>query len=118
MAAAADSVFVIAAPKADLMKAGAVQARGGLFITFGFGKALVPIGVPPSPAKPWRVLSKRDSTVLVLPRADRWYEVLSAHPVALLKADREKDNLKQGTLRIASPAEFWRASRYLVLQER
>lgn len=116
MTNADDSVYVIAAPKDQLLKLGAVQERGGTLITFGFGKALVPMAVPPS--KAWRALSKADSVVIALPRADRWYEVISAHPLALVKADRERGNLRQGTLRILSPAAFWQVSRFLILQER
>lgn len=116
MAASDDSVYVLAGPKDQLLKVGAVQERGGTLLTFGFGKTLVPVAVPPS--KAWRALSRTDSVVIALPRADRWYAVLSAHPLALLKADRERGNLRQGTLRILTPAAFWQVSRFLVLQER
>jgi len=110
-----DSVFLMAAPKTQLLMAGAVQERGGTLLTLGLGKTLVPVGDPPP--RGWQVLSKKRDTVLMLPHPGKWYSVVSPHPVSLLRAERSDKDLRSGTVRIITPSVFWSSSRYLILQE-
>lgn len=111
-----DSVFWTAGTRDQLIKLGAVAERGGTFLTFGFGKTLVPLANPPLTG--WHAIRKSRDSVLALPMADKWYSVVSAHPATLLGADRSKNDLVGGKVHIASPNDFWRTSRYLILEQR
>jgi hypothetical protein len=114
-ATADDSVFIIAASKAELLRMGVVELRGGSFFAFGRGKTLVPVANPTR--KEWQPLSKKRDSMFVLPRADRWYAVVSAHPVALLRGDRSAGDQRGGTIHFGSPRQLWATSRYLILEE-
>jgi hypothetical protein len=109
-----DSVFVIAARREDLLRLGAVVQRGGVA---GLGSILVPEANPPLDSSWSRILASRDST-FKLPRGDRWYRVVSTHPLSLLRADRVDGALLGGTLRIYDARTFWSASRFLILEEK
>lgn len=114
--AANDSAYFIAAPQAALLKAGAAQQRGGTIFAFGRGKALVPTANPK--LADWHPLLKSKTLQIALPRADRWYSIVSPHLYSLVKAEHMKgDQLRGASLIITNPKLFWASSRYLVLQE-
>lgn len=116
VSASDDSVFWTAGTKEQLIKLGAVAERGGTFLTFGFGKTLVPLANPPLTG--WHIIRKSRDSVLALPMADKWYSVVSTHPATLLGADRSKDDLVGGKVHITTPNDFWRTSRYLIFEQR
>jgi hypothetical protein len=115
-ATVADSVFVIAAPKATLLKLGVVEEKGGSKFAFGRGKTLVPVASPPRSA--FKALSRSRDTVIALPNAKKWYALVSHQSRSLMHAAAMHDKRVSGQLTIQSPSEFWSASRYLILEER
>jgi len=111
-----DSVFLLAKPRDQLITLGAAELKGGTFLTFGFGKTLVPVANPSLSG--WTVKSRLRDTVIALPKVDKWYALVSAHPLALITADKTKGTLVGGKLHITSPQQFWGTSRYLIFEEK
>lgn len=114
--AADDSVFVLAKSRDQLITLGAAELKGGTFLTFGFGKTLVPVANPTLTG--WSVKSRSRDTVIALPSATKWYALVSAHPLTLITADKTKGTLVSGKLHISTPSEFWATSRYLIFEEK
>jgi hypothetical protein len=111
-----DSVFMLAKPRDQLITLGAAELKGGTFLTFGFGKTLVPVANPSLSG--WSVKSRVLDTIIPLPKVDKWYALVSAHPLAFITADHTKGTLVKGKLHITSPQQFWGTSRYLIFEEK
>ena len=63
---------------------------------------------------------RREVLTIPLPRADKYYRIVSRHDVGLVEiGKKEKDGSFKGeALRIVDPAKFWAASRYLIISEK
>ncbi len=117
LVAQADSVFVIAASRAELLRAGVVTEAGGTRLPI-FGRvsaAIVPARV--QRAEAFTVLDRRRDVEIRLPNDARAYRIVSSHDPAWLAPSQPGNPVVRGVLRIGDPAKFWAGSRFLVLVE-
>jgi len=117
LVARADSVYVVAASRQELLRLGVAVEEGGAKLPL-FGRvstALVPAQVQRPAA--FLVLDRRRDRVITLPNTGRAYRIISAHDPALLDPAQPGDPVVKGAVRIADPERFWAQSRYLVLVE-
>ena len=63
----------------------------------------------------FRAIDRNVDTVLIMPKPDRAYRIVSRHDGALL-AGTDGRTLR-GKAAITEPTAFWRPSRYLILEE-
>jgi hypothetical protein len=117
LVARADSVFVIAAPRQELLRLGVVVEEGGTRVPLlgRLNTVIVPARSPRAGA--FAVLDRRRDVVIPLPDPNRSYRIVSSHDPALLEPAQPGNPIVRGALRIADPDRFWAASRYLVLVE-
>ena len=117
LVARADSVFVIAAPRQELLRLGVVVEEGGTRVPLlgRLNTVIVPARAPRDHL--FAVLDRRHDVVIPLPNAGRAYRIVSSHDPALLDPAQPGNPVVRGTLRIGDPERFWAASRYLVLVE-
>jgi hypothetical protein len=118
LVARADSVFVIAAPRQELLRAGVVVEEGGTRVPLlgRLNAVIVPARGAPHD-RLFAVLDRRRDVVIPLPNTARSYRIVSSHDPALLDPAQPGNPVVRGTLRIADPERFWATSRYLVLVE-
>lgn len=115
--AKADSVFVIAASRQELLKLGVVVEEGGTKVPL-FGRvSSVIVPARNQREKAFAVLDRRRDVVIPLPNASRTYRIVSSHDPALLEPAQPGNPRVRGSIRIADPERFWATSRYLVLVE-
>ncbi len=115
--AKADSVFVIAAPRAELLRLGVVTEEGGarLPLLGRVSAALVPAAVQHE--RSFAVLDRRRDRTIPLPDPGRTYRIISAHDPAALDPAQPGNPVVRGLVRVGDPDRFWGQSRYLVLVE-
>jgi hypothetical protein len=113
--ARADSVFVIAATRQELLRLGVVVEEGGtrLPLLGRVNSAIVPARAARAAA--FAVFDRRRDVVIPLPDPTRSYRIVSSHDPALLDPAQPGNPIVRGSLRIADPDRFWAGSRYLVL---
>ncbi|AHG87924.1 hypothetical protein J421_0387 [Gemmatirosa kalamazoonensis] len=117
LTARADSVFVIAASRQELLRLGVVVEEGGTRVPLvgRLNTVIVPARAPRD--RLFAVLDRRHDLVIRLPNGDRPYRIVSSHDPALLDPAQPGNPVVRGVLRIADPDRFWATSRYLVLVE-
>lgn len=117
LVARADSVFLVAAPREELLRLGVAVEEGGtrLPLIGRVSTTLVPARVQRDQA--FVVLDRRHDREIRLPNADRAYRIISAHDPALLEPAQPGNPVVRGAVRIGDPERFWGQSRYLVLVE-
>jgi hypothetical protein len=117
LVASADSVFVVAASRADLLRAGVVVEEGGTKVPLlgRLNAVIVPARAPR--AAVFAVLDRRRDVTIPLPNEGRAYRIVSPHDPALLEPAQPGNPVVRGALRIGDPVRFWAGSRYLVLVE-
>lgn len=111
-----DVVHWVAAPRQELLGLGVVREHHVRFLPFGWGRVLVPAAEAPPDA--WKSISRADSTTIDLPDKTREYVIVSPHRADLLTTGRVEGNRVKGRLHIREPLQFWKVSRYLVLEQR
>ncbi|NIM52492.1 MAG: hypothetical protein GTN62_14270 [Gemmatimonadales bacterium] len=117
--AEASTVYYVIGTKDELLEQGLVKKEGGARFLFIFGKrgeTLVPArDLDPSQ---FTAIDKREVTEIPLPEPDKTYRVASRQDLAYLETPPDEKGRITGDLRIASPDEFWTASKFLIIVQR
>ncbi len=114
----ASTVYYAIATKDELLERGIIEKQGGARTLFIFGKrgeTLVP-GRDLSPDD-FTAIDSREISEIPLPNPEVAYQVVSLHNLAFLENVPDEDGKISGSIRIASPSEFWSASPFLILVE-
>jgi hypothetical protein len=106
-----NTVYWVAGKKDDLLKRGIVEQKGGML---GIGKTQVL--ARSLDASEFTAIDRLAVRELTLPDASKSYRMISTNDLAGLDV-APADGKFKGTVRIASPETFWRASKFLVLIE-
>jgi hypothetical protein len=105
-------VYYAVGTKDELIKNGVVIKEGSKFLFFG-GTRLEPARRPNLDA--FTMIDKTQTLSIPLPRTDKKYKIVSRQSPDFLAGDiTEKGEIK-GVVEIASPEDFWSASKYLIL---
>jgi hypothetical protein len=108
-------VYYAIGTKDELITNGVVTREGSKFLFFG-GTRLEPARKPNIEA--FTMIDKTQTLSIPLPRTDKKYKIVSRQNPEYLSGDvSEKGELK-GVVEIASPEEFWSASKFLILVEK
>ncbi len=111
----ANTVYYAVGTKDELTERGIVVSEGSKFLFFG-SKTLQP-SRELDPAD-FTSIDKTKVTEIALPRADKNYRILSRHNPAFLSSPvTDKGELRE-VMQIASPLEFWSASKFLIVVQR
>jgi hypothetical protein len=114
-----NTVYYVVGTKDELEQKGIVQEEGGarfLFVLWKSGKTLVPArNLDPGV---FTVADRRHFTELPLPAADKEYRIVSRQDTSALDTPPGSDGKLSGhAVKIADPAKFWAASKYLIIVE-
>lgn len=105
-------VYYAVGTKDELIRNGVVTKEGSKFLIFG-GTRLEPARKPNLDA--FTMIDKTQTLSIPLPRTDKKYKIVSRQsPEYLMGEVTEKGEVK-GVVEIASPEEFWSASKFLIL---
>jgi hypothetical protein len=105
-------VYYAIGTKDELLTSGVVTKEGSKFLFFG-GTRLEPARKPN--IESFTMIDKTQTLSIPLPRTDKKYKIISRQSPEYLSGDvNEKGELK-GVVEIASPEEFWSASKFLIL---
>jgi hypothetical protein len=105
-------VYYAVGTKNELIENGVVTKEGSKFLIFG-GTRLEPARKPNLEA--FTMIDKTQTLSIPLPRTDKKYKIVSRQSHEYLTGDITEDGKLKGTVEIASPEEFWSASKYLIL---
>ena len=108
-------VYYAVGTKDELIRNGVVTKEGSKFLIFG-GTRLEPARKPNLEA--FTMIDKTQTLSIPLPRGDKKYKIVSRQSPEYLTGDATAKGEVKGVLEIASPEEFWSASRYLILVEK
>ena len=114
-----NTVYYVVGTKDELEQKGIIQEEGGarfLFVLWKSGKTLVPArNLDPGV---FTVADRRHFTELPLPAADKEYRIVSRQDTSALDTPPGEDGKLSGrAVKIADPAKFWAASKYLIIVE-
>ena len=107
-------VYYAVGTKKELLKDGVVTKEGSKFLIFG-GTRLEPARKPNLEA--FTMIDKTQTLSIPLPRTDKKYKIISRQSPEYLSGDVTEKGEVKGVLEIASPEDFWSASKYLILVE-
>jgi hypothetical protein len=107
-------VYYAVGTKKELLKDGVVTKEGSKFLIFG-GTRLEPARKPNLEA--FTMIDKTQTLSIPLPRTDKKYKIVSRQSPEYLSGDVTEKGEVKGVLEIASPEDFWSASKYLILVE-
>jgi hypothetical protein len=105
-------VYYAIGTKDELLRNGVVTKEGSKFLIFG-GTRLEPARKPNLDA--FTMIDKTQTVSIPLPRTDKRYKIVSRQNPEFLAGDVTGKGEIQGVVEIASPEEFWAASKYLIL---
>ncbi|HEY3012022.1 MAG TPA: hypothetical protein VGJ36_04685 [Gemmatimonadales bacterium] len=105
-------VYYAIGTKDELIRNGVVTKEGSKFLIFG-GTRLEPARKPNLEA--FTMIDKTQTLSISLPRVDKKYKIVSRQSPEYLAGDITEKGEVKGVLEIASPEEFWSASKYLIL---
>jgi hypothetical protein len=105
-------VYYAIGTKDQLLRDGVVTKEGSKFLIFG-GTRLEPARKPNLDA--FTMIDKTQTVSIPLPRTDKRYKIVSRQNPEFLDGDVTGKGEIQGVVEIASPEEFWSASKYLIL---
>ncbi|HXY30946.1 MAG TPA: hypothetical protein VEI06_09580 [Gemmatimonadaceae bacterium] len=109
-----NTVYYVVGTKDELIKKGIVVEEGTKFLFFGH-KELVPAHrLDPSS---FTAINKWDDSPITLHITDKPYKVISRQDPGLIEAGKTTDGKMSGELHITQPADFWGATRYLIIVE-
>ena len=108
-------VYYAVGTKDDLIRNGVVTKEGSKFLFFG-GTRLEPARRPNLDA--FTMLDKTQTLSIPLPRTDKRYKIVSRQSPDFLAGDVTDKGEVKGVVEIASPEEFWSASKYLILVQK
>lgn len=106
-----NTVYWIAGKKADLLRRGIIEQRGGML---GIGRTQVL--ARSLDAEAFTAIDRTQVRELALPVPGKSYRMISANDISGLDSPPVDGKFK-GMVKIASPETFWRSSRFLVLME-
>jgi len=114
-----NTVYYVIGTEDALVESGIITKEGGSRVLFIFGKTgqtLVPArDLDPAmftPIDKWQVRE------IVLPSAEKEYQIVSRQDVSQLATPPDEKGRVTGSLEILSPAEFWAASKFLIVVEK
>src|SRR5215208_5730159 len=107
-------VYYAVGSKDDLLRNGVVTKEGSKFLFFG-GTRLEPARKPN--LESFTMIDKTQTLSIPLPRSDKKYKIISRQSPEYLAGNLTDKGEVRGVVEIASPEEFWSASRYLILVE-
>jgi myosin heavy subunit len=108
-----NTVYYVAGTQSELIEKGVAVKEGSKFLIFG-GTKLMPARDLDLSA--FTVLHRMTDTVIALPRTDKKYKIVTRQsPTHLSSLVANDGKVSGGELHIASPEQFWAASRYLIL---
>jgi hypothetical protein len=115
---AENTVFFVVGTKEQLKEKGIVVEEGGsrvLFILWRTGETLSP--ARELDATQFTAIDRRQTREIPLPFPDGRYRIVSRQDLQYLETPRDDRGRISGTasLRITTPKEFWRASRFLIV---
>jgi hypothetical protein len=105
-------VYYAIGSKDELLRSGVVAKEGSKFLIFG-GTRLEPARKPNLSA--FTLIDKTQTLSIPLPRTDKKYKIVSRQSPEYLTGEVTEKGEVRGVLEIASPEEFWSASKYLIL---
>jgi hypothetical protein len=105
-------VYYAVGTKDELLRSGVVTKEGSKFLFFG-GTRLEPARKPNLEA--FTMIDKTQTLSIPLPRTDKKYKIISRQSPEYLAGDVTEKGQVKGVVEIASPEEFWSASKYLIL---
>lgn len=105
-------VYYAIGTKDELLRNGVVTKEGSKFLIFG-GTRLEPARKPNLDA--FTMIDKTQTVSIPLPRTDKRYKIVSRQNPEFLAGDVTGKGEIQGVVEIASPEDFWSASKYLIL---
>jgi hypothetical protein len=105
-------VYYAVGTKDELIKNGVVIKEGSKFLFFG-GTRLEPARRPNLDA--FTMIDKTQTLSIPLPRNDKKYKIVSRQSPDFLTGDVTEKGEVKGVVEIASPEDFWSASKYLIL---
>jgi hypothetical protein len=105
-------VYYAIGTKDELLRNGVVTKEGSKFLFFG-GTRLEPARQPNLDA--FTLIDKTQTLSIPLPRADKKYKIVSRQNPEYLTGDVTQKGEVRGVLEIASPEEFWSASKFLIV---
>jgi hypothetical protein len=108
-------VYYAIGTKDELLRNGVVTKEGSKFLIFG-GTRLEPARKPNLDA--FTLIDKTQTLSIPLPRTDKRYKIVSRQSPEYLSGDVTEKGEVKGVVEIASPEEFWSASRYLILVQK
>jgi hypothetical protein len=105
-------VYYAVGTKDELLRSGVVTKEGSKFLIFG-GTRLEPARKPNLDA--FTMIDKTQTLSISLPRTDKKYKIVSRQSPEYLTGEVTEKGELMGVVEIASPEEFWSASKYLIL---
>jgi hypothetical protein len=105
-------VYYAVGTKDELLRNGVVTREGSKFLFFG-GTRLEPARKPNLDA--FTTIDKTQTLSIPLPRSDKTYKIISRQSPEFLTGEVSETGEVKGTLEIASPEEFWSASKFLIV---
>jgi hypothetical protein len=108
-------VYYAIGTKDELLRNGVVTKEGSKFLIFG-GTRLEPARKPNLDA--FTMIDKAQTLSIPLPRIDKRYKIVSRQNPEFLSGDVTEKGEILGAVEIASPEEFWAASKYLILVQK
>ena len=105
-------VYYAVGTKDELISNGVVTKEGSKFLFFG-GTRLEPARKPNRDA--FTMIDKTQILSIPLPRTDKKYKIVSRQSPEYLSGEVNEKGEVRGAVVIASPEEFWSASKYLIL---
>lgn len=105
-------VYYAVGTKDELLRNGVVTKEGSKFLIFG-GTRLEPARKPNKDA--FTMIDKTQTLSISLPRTDKRYKIVSRQSPEYLSGEVTEKGEVRGVVEIASPEEFWAASKYLIL---
>jgi hypothetical protein len=105
-------VYYAVGTKDELITNGVVTKEGSKFLIFG-GTRLEPARKPNLDA--FTMIDKTQTLSIPLPRTDKKYKIVSRQSPEYLMGEVTEKGEVRGALEIASPEEFWSASKFLIL---
>jgi hypothetical protein len=101
--------------KDELLMNGVVTKEGSKFLIFG-GTRLEPARKPNLEA--FTMIDKTQTLSIPLPRTDKKYKIVSRQSPEYLSGEVTEKGEVRGAVEIASPEEFWSASKFLILVQK
>lgn len=119
LAETTNTVYWIAGTKAQLLELGIILEEGGRkgFLGIGGRKGVTIVPARELHEADFTPLSKTADVNLTLPNADKTYQIVSRQNASYL-SPIAKDGTIRGTVHINNPAQFWGASKFLIVVEK